>query len=325
MNFKKQYLLNVCRLQNVDLTEFLETYKIPYIYSLKEKDELIFTVEQQEFIAKKLDTIVPYFYGMLDDFDLVEGNLSYTALKNAARNNRLTEHLKSIGLKDYTRDILYPGDIRNPDNRYRDFIISSIYERCITVTASSLPKDEDICLHMVSVSPISLNSVPLQTERICKKAVSKFAFALQYVKEPTESIVLAAVGNDGDVLQIVSPEFHTRKVVKTAIKQTPLSFKYSVLKDYDICLEAVSANGINLEFVPDEFKDHNIIITALNSNGWALMFLDEQTEEYALTAVLQNTETALLVSEDIRNKNSHIQYIYEIVKQRHSFLDTQNC
>lgn len=105
------------------------------------------------------------------------------------------------------------------------------------------------------------------------------------------------------------------------LKQNPLSFRYSHLKEYDTCLKAVKANGINLEFVPDEFKDHNMIMTALNSNGWAIMFLEEQTEEYALTAVLQNTETSLNIDEDIRNNNAHIQYIYELIKQRHGFLN----
>lgn len=321
MNFKKQCLLNACKHSNVNLDELLKTYKIPYQYTNENKDELFFEPNIQEFIAKKLDTILPYFYGMLDDKDLFDSKLTYTMLHEAAKNFSLTEHLRSIGLGEYTYDLLNPSNNRSIDDRYRDHLFHGIYTNKYYFRPGALPKNEEICLHTVNANPISLKDIPMQTEKICIKAVSKFAYALEYVENQTEAIALAAVQNNGTVLEIVSPEFHTKEVVSCALKQNPLSFRYSHLKDYDTCLKAVKANGINLEFVPDEFKDHNMIMTALNSNGWAIMFLEEQTEEYALTAVLQNTETSLNIDEDIRNNNAHIQYIYELIKQRHGFLN----
>ena len=63
-----------------------------------------------------------------------------------------------------------------------------------------------------------------------------------------------------------------------------------------------------------------MITTALKSNGWAIMFVENQTEEYALTAVLQNTESSLYVHENIRNNNLCIKSIYDEIIKRHEFL-----
>ena len=73
-------------------------------------------------------------------------------------------------------------------------------------------------------------------------------------------------------------------------------------------------------FVPEEYKDFKMITTALKSNGWAIIFVENQTEEYALTAVLQNTESSLYVHENIRNNNLCIKSIYDEIIKRHEFL-----
>ena len=323
MNFKKQCLLNACKLRNVNLYSFLKMHKIPCRYTNENKDELFFEPKEQKLIAETLDTIVPYFYGILDDKDLFDLKLTYSKLYDAIKNCSLTEYFESIGLHGYTYDIFNPGKKRNPDNLLKDHLISSLYSneysKLLYAKFSDLPLDEEIFIHIANTNPLSIKDLPFQTEAICLKAVSKFAYALEHVDEQTEAIALKAVQNNGMVLQFVSPELHTKKVISAALKQNPLSFRYSCLRDYDICLEAVKADGINLEFVPNEFKNHDMIMSALNSNGWGIMFLEEQTEEYALAAILQNTEASLAINEDIRNNNPHIQYIYELTKQKHNF------
>lgn len=324
MNFKKQCLLNACKLKGISLSSFLKMHKLPCVYTNEQEEELLFSSREKEFIAKELDVILPYFYGIIDDKELYDSRLTYKNLEAHLRASNLTGYLNSIGLDDYTYDLFIPSKERNPDKIYKDHLISCIYAnkypKLFFLQPSKLPFDEDICKHMVNKYPLSFANLPIKTEAVALEAVSKFAYAIEQVKEQTEAIALAAVQNNALALQHVSPELHTKRVILAALKQNPLSFRYSCLRDYDTCLEAVKANGINLEFVPDEFRDHNMIMTALNSNGWALMFLEEQTEEYALTALLQNTEACLNIDENIRNNNPHIQYIYDLVSQKHNFL-----
>lgn len=324
MNFKKQCLLNACKLRGENLYSFLKMHDLPCVFTNEQEEELLFNSEEQDFISRELDVIIPYFYGLIDDDALLSLKLGYKNLETALRTSTLTEYFESIGLDIYTSDIFIPGQERNPDRAYKDHLISCIhtnrYPKLFYLRATKLPYDEEVCKHMASKYPLSFRNLPIQTEAVAIQAVSKFAYAIEHIKEQTEALALTAVQNNALALQYVYPELHTKKVILAALKQNPLSFKYSSLKDYDICLEAVKANGINLEFVPDEFRDHNMIMTALNSNGWALMFLEEQTEEYALTALLQNTEACLSIDENIRNNNPHIQYIYELIKQKHNFI-----
>ena len=73
-------------------------------------------------------------------------------------------------------------------------------------------------------------------------------------------------------LKFVNKELHTPKVIKAALHENPLSFKYSHLKTYDICLNAVEANGINLEFVPEEYKDFKMITRMINHSKMGQLF-----------------------------------------------------
>ena len=88
---------------------------------------------------------------------------------------------------------------------------------------------------------------------------------------------------------------------------------------------AVKANGMNYEFVPEEFRTHEMKLEALNSNGWSIKFFDKQTEEYALKAVLQNTETVLSIDEEIREKNTIIKLIYKEITKGFDFMHQVTC
>lgn len=321
MKFKIDCIKKVCDIHNIKYDDLFNNLRINTYTVNTEKNEIELLPSDKIKISKALNTIIPYFYGAIDDKQLYNKNLTLNLYEEAVKSGTLDTYYKNIGLDKFTANLL----MSNPDTDLTDFdrnaIIRRLHIEAHRIKIDSLPVDEEIYTHLASLRPLSLKDIAAhQTEKICIAGVSTFAHAIEYVVEQTEAIAYASVSKNGMTLELVIPELHTEKVVKAALKENPLSFKYSELKTYDICLHAVKLDGINLEFVPDELRDHKMIMTALNSNGWAIMFVDNQTEEYGLTAVLQNTESVLYVDEDIRNNNLCVNSIYNEIKKRHNYL-----
>ena len=55
-----------------------------------------------------------------------------------------------------------------------------------------------------------------------------------------------------------------------------LAFVPNKIKDYDLCLTAVTDCGLALEYVPTEFKDKNMYMTALEENVYAIHFFPKE-------------------------------------------------
>jgi hypothetical protein len=92
--------------------------------------------------------------------------------------------------------------------------------------------------------------------------VKKNGLALDYVKEQTPEICIAAVEQNGNAIQFVK-------------EQTP-----------EICIAAVSQNGLALRFVKEQTPE--LCLAAVEQNGLALRYVKEKTPEICLAAVKEN-------------------------------------
>ena len=326
MNFKISCIKKACEFNHVDFEELMEYLEIPKSsYSHYNKidsntDYISLSPSIKKRLSNKLNTIIPYFYGLIDDEHLFNHNITLSKYNEAKKLLQIEDYLVSIGMENYIHNVFEPSNKNYLSECHFNSIISKIYTNSSFIGLTDLPHNEELQSHFMKTHPTHIRHLPNASEKVSESAVSSFGYALEYVDKQTEEIAYRAVSNDAMSLKFVNKELHTPKVIKAALHENPLSFKYSQLKTYDICLNAVEANGINLEFVPEEYKDFKMITTALKSNGWAIMFVENQTEEYALTAVLQNTESSLYVHENIRNNNLCIKSIYDEIIKRHEFL-----
>lgn len=332
MDFMIQSIQEVCDFYDVDYYELMKKIGLEHYYGFDKETIWIELLDSEKIqLSKELNTIIPFFYGIISKDLLLEKKLTLDEYQKAVDSCTLDKYFEEIGVSNFltnstTDKINEKLFLTNGNKTLKREELNSIVtfinkDKRYLIDIDKLPANEEIYLNLVNVQPTSLKNLKFQTEKICIAAVSKFAHAIEYVIEQTENIAKASVVKNGLVLEFVKPELHTEEVVKHALKQNPLSFKFSKLKTYELCLMAVKENGINYEFVPEELRTHEMKMEALQSNGWAIKFFDIQTEEYALTAVLQNAETALCINEDIRENNTIIKLIYQEIIKKHSFLN----
>jgi hypothetical protein len=135
-----------------------------------------------------------------------------------------------------------------------------------------------------------------QTEEICKLAVEENGLALQFVKNKTKNVCNNAVYNNGLSLQFVNEEFQTDEICKFLVGQSYIYDDYDGGRYVDdvldieknICELAVTKNGLALEYVKKQTKE--LCKLAVQQNGLALQFVNEefQTDEIYILAVQQN-------------------------------------
>lgn len=331
MRYYTDNIKKACKFRNIDFNTFLEDLGLDYHYKLIENQLTMDLLDSEKIeISNRLDTIPAYFRGYCSEELLLSNELTLDKYHRAVETDTLDEYFEKIEVKKYMKDksisefhkelFLLDADISLTRKELHSVLAFLNSSKTRIIDMDDIPANEEVYTHLVKVQPIMLKDLKFQTEKICIKAVSKFAHAIEYVKEQTEKIAYAAVLKNGLTLEFVEPKLHTESVVKAALKQNPHSFQFSKLKTYELCLMAVKENGMNYEFVPEEFRTHEMKLEALKSNGWAIKFFDKQTEEYALKAVLQNTETALNIDEDIRENNTIIKLIYKEITKGFDFI-----
>jgi hypothetical protein len=74
------------------------------------------------------------------------------------------------------------------------------------------------------------------------------------------------------------------------IKIYPPNLKNCKNPTYEMCFEAVSRNGMTIQYVPKNYLNREIIIKAVSQNGMALQYIDDKlkTQEICEIAIKQN-------------------------------------
>jgi hypothetical protein len=113
----------------------------------------------------------------------------------------------------------------------------------------------------------------IKNEHIIIKMMKERGSLLEYVKEQTPGICLAAVRQDSSVLVFV-------------LNQTE-----------EICLAAVKKNGWMLQYVHNQTP--KICMAAVTNDGMSLKYVREQTPEICLAAIRNRTGAKSLINEGI--------------------------
>ena len=99
------------------------------------------------------------------------------------------------------------------------------------------------------------------------------------------------------------------------IKRDVISLKRvpEELRDYNICITAVSLYGPDLNFVPGEHKDYNLYYTAVSNDGCSLYYVPSKYRDYKMCYTAVSSDDMRLFG----------RYIIECVPKEH--LDYNLC
>lgn len=118
-----------------------------------------------------------------------------------------------------------------------------------------------------------------RTAEVCRFAVQKSAFSIQFVPEAfkTPELCLAAVSRRGETLNYVPEEVKTYELCQAAIRNNgqALGFVPETLRTPELCMEAVRNRGWALESVPEEVKTPQMCREALKRIQSDYMILAE--------------------------------------------------
>jgi hypothetical protein len=117
-----------------------------------------------------------------------------------------------------------------------------------------------------------LEYVKEQTPGICMAAVSQNGYALQHVKEQTPEICLVAVSDCGRFLRYVKDQ--TLEICLAAVTNYGLALQYVKEQTPEICLAAVTNCGPALHYVKNQTPE--IFLAAVSNCEFALRYVKEQ-------------------------------------------------
>jgi hypothetical protein len=144
---------------------------------------------------------------------------------------------------------------------------------------------------------------------------------LQYVKNQTYDICLAAVQNYGNAISWV--ENQTEELNLCAVRTNGMALRFVKNQTYNICLTAVKQYGDSLRYVLDEFKTEELLLCAIDNCPSILHGIKEPTTEMVFLAICKDLKNLsnikkvtpiieeliyFLLDQDYRNI-SHIMYI----------------
>lgn len=133
-----------------------------------------------------------------------------------------------------------------------------------------------------------LQFIKNQTDEICLAAVRNNGRALQYVTNQTNEICLAAVQETGFALQYVKNQ--TWEICLAAVQETGFALQYVTNQTDEICLAAVKRYGSALSYVKNQTRE--ICLAAIGNNGFAFQHVKEKTAELYLLAIKKNPDVA---------------------------------
>jgi uncharacterized membrane protein len=126
-----------------------------------------------------------------------------------------------------------------------------------------------------------LQYIKNQTSEMALAAVSQEGCALKYVLDQTNEIALAAVTQDAYAINYVKEQ--TPEIALAAVTGYGELLYLVERQNAEIVLAAVSNYGCALKYVKDQTLE--VILAAVNQDGEALQYVDKQTTEITIAAV----------------------------------------
>jgi hypothetical protein len=108
--------------------------------------------------------------------------------------------------------------------------------------------------------------------------------ALQYIKNPSEAVQLAAVKQNGRAIQWINDP--SEAVQLAAVKQYGRAIHYINDPSEAVQWAAVKSNGEAIQYIKNPSEEMQW--AAVNQNGWAIQFINNPSEEMQWAAVKKN-------------------------------------
>jgi hypothetical protein len=136
---------------------------------------------------------------------------------------------------------------------------------------------DDKCKVLIDDNPFNIIFIndEMQSHELCKFAVGKNTYVLEYIKNQTSEICKLAVQEDGSALQYVTNQ--TEEICKLAVQEDGSALQYVTNQTEEICKLAVQEDGYSLQFVKEQTEE--ICKLAVQEDGCALQYVKKQTEE----------------------------------------------
>lgn len=139
--------------------------------------------------------------------------------------------------------------------------------------------DKGIYDNPLLYNPLTALPDERRTAEVCRFAVQKSAYSIQFVPEAlkTPELCLAAVSRRGETLNFVPEEAKTLELCQAAIRNNgqALAFVPETLRTPELCMEAVRNRGWALKDVPEEVKTPQMCREALKRIQSDYMILAE--------------------------------------------------
>jgi hypothetical protein len=169
-------------------------------------------------------------------------------------------------------------------------IIESIplYIQCVDI------QTEELCKLAISKDASALAFIKNQSDEICMMAILRSTVSLQYVKNQTNGICKIAIMIDSDVLQYVKDQ--TDELCELALRRKGSMLRFVKIQTEKLCKIAVASDGHALEFVKNQTDE--ICKIAVEQNAYALRYVINQTEELCKIAVAKDGQVLRYVNNE---------------------------
>lgn len=145
---------------------------------------------------------------------------------------------------------------------------------------------------------LNLKKVKDPSDELILLAIGQNPHAIQFVENPNEEMQLLAVQGDGMTLEFLKNP--TLEIQKMAIEQNGCALKFIDNPSKDTQLLALKSNGEALEFIQNPTQEMQLL--ALNTSGGAIKFIENQTDEMKIMAIKDNPD----MIEHIKNPTQEI-------------------
>lgn len=122
--------------------------------------------------------------------------------------------------------------------------------------------------------------------------VKRYKYAIEYLKDPSEEVKLAAVEQEGDL--IVHIENPSEKVQLIAVKQRGYVIRHIKNPSVKVQLTAVKRHGCAITHIKNPSRE--VQLASLEQDPRAIGYIENPSEEMQLIAVRMNGDTLYLIS-----------------------------
>lgn len=232
-----------------------------YIEAIKSKYSLL------KYISNKPDLII--------DNNLLLESIRYNArtfedIEHKYINKEFCDEAIKKNIDIVTYIYKYNNKLENDSKLYNDNEMYNLFLKLIEKDPSKIryeiPKkfiDNKMIETSIRKEPLTIKYITMQTEDLCKLAVSKNAEAFKFVGKQTPQICKIALKQNGLLLEYISNYDQTE----------------------ENCIDAINQNALALQYVSDKYYNKDLYIKAVRLNPNAIKYVKEIDKEVLEEAI----------------------------------------